>query len=300
MSVEEGNGKRRIREFQPFTICRILGLSFDGRRLKRIFKTRISAAIHMKEHPALRFYDELSRKLSGSKVEEIIKQLEIALESNKKAEEQIEKSLNGKEVLLREVHHRVKNNLQIISSLLRLQSRRIEDKQALEMFKDTQNRVKSMALIHDRLYQSKDLAIIDFAAYINGLTGNLFRSYNQKGIKLDIEVKDIFLDINTGVPCGLIISELVSNSLKHAFPGGKNGKIQVGLYKLPKNGDFTLIVSDNGVGFPECLDSQNTESLGLQLVTALVEQLDGTIELDRGEGTSFTLKFKELKYEARM
>lgn len=168
------------------------------------------------------------------------------------------------------------------------------------MFKDTQNRVKSMALIHDRLYQSKDLAIIDFAAYINGLTGNLFRSYNPKGIKLDIEVKDIFLDINTGVPCGLIISELVSNSLKHAFPGGKNGKIQVGLYKLPKNGDFTLIVSDNGVGFPECLDSQNTESLGLQLVTALVEQLDGTIELDRGEGTSFTLKFKELKYEARM
>ena len=196
MSLEEGNGKRRIREFQPFTICRILGLSFDGRRLKRIFKTRISAAIHMKEHPALRFYDELSRKLSGSKVEEIIKQLEIALESNKKAEEQIEKSLNGKEVLLREVHHRVKNNLQIISSLLRLQSRRIEDKQALEMFKDTQNRVKSMALIHDRLYQSKDLAIIDFAAYINGLTGNLFRSYNPKGIKLDIEVKDIFLDIN--------------------------------------------------------------------------------------------------------
>ena len=151
-----------------------------------------------------------------------------------------------KEVLLREVHHRVKNNLQIISSLLRLQSRRIEDKQALEMFKDTQNRVKSMALIHDRLYQSKDLAIIDFAAYINGLTGNLFRSYNPKGIKLDIDVKD------------------------------------------------------NGVGFPECLDSQNTESLGLQLVTALVEQLDGTIELDRGEGISFTLKFKELKYEARM
>lgn len=103
-----------------------------------------------------------------------------------------------------------------------------------------------MALIHDRLYQSKDLAIIDFAAYINGLTGNLFRSYNPKGIKLDIAVKD------------------------------------------------------NGVGFPECLDSQNTESLGLQLVTALIEQLDGTIELDRGEGTSFTLKFKELKYEARM
>jgi two-component sensor histidine kinase len=210
--------------------------------------------------------------------------------------ETIEKSLKEKEVMLKEIHHRVKNNLQVISSLLSLQSRHIKDKEALEFFNDSRNRIYSMSLIHESLYQSKDLARIDFAGYVRTLTRDLFRSYNvgPDVIKLNIEIKDVFLNVNTGIPCGLIINELVTNSLKHGFPDGRRGEIQIGLYE-PKKGEFTLNVRDNGIGFPEDFDFQNTESLGLHIVISLVEQLDGTIELDKGETTSFTIGFGEFK-----
>ncbi len=224
------------------------------------------------------------------------RELEIENALKTQYAEKIEKSLKEKEVMLKEIHHRVKNNLQVISSLLSLQSRHIKDKEALELFNDSRNRIYSMSLIHERLYQSEDLARIDFAGYLRTLTRDLFRSYNvdPNVIKMNLELKDVFLNVNTGIPCGLIINEMVTNSLKHGFPDGRRGEIQIGFYER-KKGEYTLNVRDNGIGFPEDFDFRNTESLGMYLVVSLVEQLDGTIELDKGEGTSFTIRFRELK-----
>lgn len=217
----------------------------------------------------------------------------------KEAEEMLKTSLVEKEILLREIHHRVKNNLQIISSLLNLQSRHIKDEPALDMFHESRNRVRSMALVHEKLYRSDDLANVDFCEYIRSLGRHLFMSYgiNSTAIDLDVSVRDVFLDINTSIPCGLIINELISNSLKHAFSGREQGKICVVL-RSERNGKFKLVVSDDGVGLPKGLDVTQTESLGLQLVTMLVEQLQGTLNLDNNEGTSFEIVFEKLDYRA--
>ncbi|MCK4417131.1 MAG: hypothetical protein KAV99_03080, partial [Candidatus Latescibacteria bacterium] len=221
----------------------------------------------------------------------------------KRAEEQIKASLKEKEILLKEVHHRVKNNLQVISSLLRLQSGYVKDKESLEMFRESCDRVRSMALIHEKLYQSEELSRVDFAKYIQDLTDHLFRSYgaNSEAIRLKINVVDGLLGIDTAIPCGLIINELVSNSLRYAFPEGREGKICIDLRSdLPaapsdtaaqRGNKFTLIVSDNGVGLPKDLDFRNTKSLGLELVNTLADQLRGTIELDRSGGTAFKIRF---------
>ncbi|CAA9589434.1 Phytochrome, two-component sensor histidine kinase; Cyanobacterial phytochrome B [uncultured Synechococcales cyanobacterium] len=210
----------------------------------------------------------------------------------KQTEEQIKAALKEKEVLLKEIHHRVKNNLQVISSLLNLQSRSLQDKQYLEIFKDSQDRIKAMALIHEKLYQAKDLARINFAGYIRDLAASLFRSYkgNSAAITLQIHIGDVSLGIDAAVPCGLIINELVSNALKHAFGMGNKGEIWI---ELCRNLDhqFALIVSDNGVGFPKNLDFQNTESLGLQLVNTLAAQLRGRVELSSNGGTEFKITF---------
>lgn len=210
--------------------------------------------------------------------------------ARQQAEEHLKSSLKEKEVLLKEIHHRVKNNLQIISSLLNLQSGYIQDSQAGEMFKESRNRVKSMALIHERLYQSKDLARIDFAEYVRNLTTHLFRSYgvNTHAVGLKIAVGKILLDIDTAIPCGLIINELVTNSLKYAFPPGVAGEIRIDLHR-ENNGCLALVVSDNGAGLPPDFDFHNTDSLGLQLVSTLTEQLEGTIQLERDSGTTFKI-----------
>jgi PAS domain S-box-containing protein len=211
---------------------------------------------------------------------------------SKKAEEKIKSSLKEKEVMLKEIHHRVKNNLQIISSLLNLQSRHIKDnKEVLEMFKECQNRVKSMALIHNKLYQSRDMSRIDFAEYVHTLTQDLFQSYkiSPGNIELKVNAESVFMDINSAIPCGLIINELVSNSLKHAFPDGKRGEITIDLHK-DKDNKLSLSVADNGAGFPEGLDFKQTESLGLRLVCILTEQLGGRMSLNRKKGTKFSLK----------
>lgn len=210
------------------------------------------------------------------------------------AEKQIKKSLREKEVLLREIHHRVKNNLQIISSLLSLQSRYIRDTQYTELLRDSQNRIRSMALIHEKLYQSENLADIDFEGYIRTLINELVRTYNADvdRVAMIIDVEDIPLTIDTAIPCGLIINELVSNSLKHAFPDGK-GEICVVLRSV--HGSIELHIGDNGVGIPEDIDFRMTETLGLRLVTILAEdQLDGDITLDRREGTIFHIRFKKV------
>jgi PAS domain S-box-containing protein len=213
----------------------------------------------------------------------------------KNAEERIKASLKEKEVLLKEIHHRVKNNLQVISSLLNLQAGYIKDRRALEMFKESQNRIRSMALIHEKLYQSKDLARIDFTEYIRNLMTYLFRLYeaDTDSIRLKIDTNGVLLAIDTAIPCGLIVNELVSNSLKYAFPQKRKGEISISLHS--DGSRFTLTVSDSGIGFPDDLDFRNTESLGLQLVTGLTAQLDGTVELLNSNGTIFKIAFPEQK-----
>ncbi len=210
----------------------------------------------------------------------------------KLTEKQIKTSLQEKEVLLKEVHHRVKNNLQIVSSLLNLQSEYIRDKQDLELFKVSQNRIESMALIHEKLYQSKDLAQIEFAEYLRELVSSLFSSYgiNSSAITLKTNIERVSLGMDTAIPCGLIINELILNSLKHAFPAGLSGEICLNLHSSNEN-EITLIVSDNGIGFPQDLDFKNTNSLGLQLVNALTNQLGGTVELNRSVGAEFKITF---------
>lgn len=212
----------------------------------------------------------------------------------KQAEEQIKASLKEKEILLQEIHHRVKNNMQVISSILNLQSRNITDKQLLGIIKSSQDRVRSMALIHEKLYQSKNLTQVDFSRYVQSLASHLFTSYGIEPelVKLNVDIKKVHLDISTAIPCGLIISELVSNSLKHAFPGRKRGEIKIAMRDLSEN-EIELVVSDNGAGLPKGMDIRKTSSLGLRLVKLLAEdQLHGKIKLERKGGTRFYIKTK--------
>lgn len=207
------------------------------------------------------------------------------------AEEEIKKSLREKEILLREVHHRVKNNMQIISSLINLQASRVKDPRINEMFKESRDRIRAMALIHEKLYQSKNLAEINFARYVESLALHLYHIYrvDTNKVRMQQKVEDVFLDINTAIPCGLIINELMSNALKHAFPNNKQGKI---LLKLHKNKTkHHLVVKDTGVGFPKNFDFRNPESLGMQLINDLVDQIGGTIELESRGGTTFKVSF---------
>jgi two-component sensor histidine kinase len=210
----------------------------------------------------------------------------------RRAEEQIKASLREKEVLLQEIHHRVKNNLQIISSLLSLQSSYIQDPQASAIFQDSQNRVRSMALIHEKLYQSENLARIDFGEYLHNLAIFLFRSYKSDSsvIALKIQTDGIYLNVDLAVPCGLIVNELVSNALKHAFAPGQAGEIRIELSQ-DASGQYVLKIGDNGVGIPPEMDFRHTESLGLRLVNTLANQLDGHVELDRRRGTEFKVTF---------
>jgi PAS domain S-box-containing protein len=206
-------------------------------------------------------------------------------------EERLKAALHEKEVLLKEIHHRVKNNLQVIASLLFLQSDQLKDPADLALFEDTQHRVKSMALIHESLYRTGDLARFNFARYIGSLCTDLFQSYanGSSHIRLHTELDELTFDIDTAVPCGLILNELLTNALKYAFPDGRPGDIHIVL--RAEAGQGTLSVRDTGVGFPANLDFRHTESLGLQIVSMLTEQLGGTITLSCECGTAFTVTF---------
>ena len=211
----------------------------------------------------------------------------------KKAEEQIKVSLKEKEILLREIHHRVKNNMQVITSLLRLQSDTIKDQQYADMFRESQERIRSMALIHEKLYQSKEFGNIDFDGYLRTLINDLFISYGASPDKISIKIKtnDLSLELDYAIPCGLITNELVSNSLKYAFPGDGKGEINIKLRSVAEN-EMELTVSDNGIGIPEEFDFRTTESLGLDLVKVLAEhQLGGRIEMNGTGGTRFSIRF---------
>ncbi len=222
----------------------------------------------------------------------LYEQAQREISDRQRAEKQLKTSLQEKEVLLKEIHHRVKNNLQVISSLLYLQSKQVVEPETLAMFVDSQNRVRSMALVHEQLYQTEDLTRVNMAEYVRSLASFLFRSYglNVDRIRLRIDVAEMPLSVHVAVPCGMIINELLSNTLKHAFPGNAQGAIYIG-FSTGMEGRYTLVVKDNGIGFPAGLDYRHTRSLGLQLVNTLVEQLEGTIELDTSEGTQFRIEF---------
>ncbi len=225
----------------------------------------------------------------------------LDITERKEAEERIGQLVKEKEVMLREKHHRVKNNMQVIASLLSLQSHHITDGKALELFRDSENRVRSMALVHEKLYRSDDMSRVDFGRYLKDLGIHLFQIYRPDPtlITYRFRIADVFVAMETAVPCGLIVNELLSNALKHAFPHGRKGTISIDLIRNEEAGAFTLIVSDDGVGFPDSVDFQDTETLGLQLVNLLVGQIDGTMTLESKHGSSFTMVFREMRYAER-
>jgi two-component sensor histidine kinase len=209
-------------------------------------------------------------------------------------EKNLKHALEEKEVMLKEIHHRVKNNMQLISSLLSLQASHVKDKAALTAFDESQSRIRSMMLIHENLYASRDFANIDFSKYISQLANHLFTTYRigTKIIKLKINVHGVTLNMNHGVPCGLIVNELVINAFKYAFPKkAKNikGIITVSMYHIGKK--IKLTVSDNGIGLPKAIDPKKSRSLGFQLVDTLIRQLNGTWNISRDHGTAFTITF---------
>jgi PAS domain S-box-containing protein len=234
----------------------------------------------------LRGYRGIDRDITGRKL----------------AEDRLKESLREKETLLREIYHRTKNNMQVISSLISLQAASITDRRVLDIFRDTQNRIASMSLIHEKLYQSKDLSSINLGNYILNLTDALLATYQLRRhrITMRLDLDDVSVSIDTATPCGLIINELMSNSLKYAFPDDREGEIRIALRKTAE-GELELFFADDGVGFPKDFDLKKAGSLGLKLVINLtVKQLRGKVSLRTGERTEFLLKFRETQYTRRI
>jgi PAS domain S-box-containing protein len=235
-----------------------------------------------------------TRKIPVVKSDNVIQIITVIrdISARKQADEQVRASLREKEVLLREVHHRVKNNLQIVSSLLDLQAESVRDPEALQVLHDSQNRVRSMALVHESLYHSQDLARVDVASYAQALVGYLVGTYASLAddITVNVEADDLALTLDAAIPCGLIVNELVSNALKHAFSPHREGRITVEI-RGHANGQVMLAIRDNGVGLPPDWELSSARSLGLQLVDMLTQQLGGTIEIDANDGASFIIRF---------
>jgi PAS domain S-box-containing protein len=211
----------------------------------------------------------------------------------KEMEEKLEKTLEDKNILMKEIYHRTKNNLMVISSLLNLQSRYIKDENTQSIFKESQNRAKSMAMVHEKLYRSGDLEHLNFTEYIENLSNDLYDTYtlDKNRVKLVLNIEEVILDVEISIPLALILNELLTNSLKHAFPDGYGGEIKIELGRC--DGSYQLSVSDNGIGFPEDLDYQNTDTLGMLIVNSLTDQIDGKLKLERDHGTKFTVTFKD-------
>lgn len=298
---------------------RMFGYTRDellGRTVEQLVPLR-SRAAHV-QHRSSYFHEPRTRPMGGGRelaglrkdrsefpVEISLSPLETAegtllvlaairdISERKLVETRLRSSLEEKEVLLKEIHHRVKNNLQIVSSMLSLQIRQIEDPKARELFTESQTRVRSIALFHEKLYQSKDLRRVEIGEYLKGLTSGLFTTYgvNPDDISLTIDAEEVSLGVDAAISCGLIVNELVSNSLKHAFPAGRKGQVQV---KLARDGDGVVLdVCDDGVGVPAAIDFRNPGTLGLKLVSILTEQVGGTITLDRTTGTRFVIRFSQ-------
>ncbi len=292
---------------KPFHVEEVLARVRTHLTLRRLQAQLEATNIQLRREIAERVQAEAELKRYRDHLEELVKErtaeLEKEIAEHMQTEEQLGIRLGEREVLMAEIHDRIKNNMQIIVSMLNLQARHIQDEQARAVFRESQRRIRAMALVHERFYQSKNAAKIDFAGYIQQTARNLFQQHgvDPGAIVLKVDAQDVWLGLGTAVPCGLMINELVSNCMRHAFPGGKTGEITVELVRLeaddarnaPRKDRFILTVRDNGVGLPQDLDVQHAGSLGLQLVTSLAGQLNGAVELDRGGGTTFKITFEE-------
>lgn len=220
------------------------------------------------------------------------KELENREQLRRQAEESLKRSLAEKDILLKEVHHRVKNNMQIISSILKMQERQVDDPKLKEVLEESQNRIRSMALVHEDLYRNENLENIKFINYAKSLAGNLMRTFSDHHGKISVvyEIEDVLLPLDTGIPCGLIINELISNSFKYAFKNRETGTIKIGL-KSSDDGKYLLEVSDDGLGFDKEVVVENAKTLGLKIVNKLVQQIEGTLEYDFSEGSKFIIRF---------
>ncbi|MBT3208728.1 MAG: response regulator [Bacteroidetes bacterium] len=235
----------------------------------------------------------LQEKLRAKTAEENNAQLLQEMEIRKTTEKKLRQTIYEKKILFKELHHRVKNNMQIISSILNLQLNTIDDPLMAKLFEESQDRIKSMSLVHENIYKTKNVDKINFKEYVKTLITNLFHSYTMNSsVSFNNDIEDIFLSIDLGVPCGLIINEIVSNSMKYAFANKPDGIVYISLKKL-KNKNLELIISDNGIGVSNDLNIEESETLGLQIVSALVSQIDGEIEIDNSNGTKFTIIFKD-------
>lgn len=221
------------------------------------------------------------------------RELEEKEQKRQFAEESLKRSLAEKEILLKEVHHRVKNNMQIISSILKMQERQVPDPKLKTILEESQNRIHSMALIHENLYRNENLSDIKFSNYVKSLAGNLARAYSDHHAKITFEynIEDVFLPLDTGIPCGLIINELLSNSFKHAFTGADRGIISIKLTHDEQN-NYILEVSDNGIGIKDTFNPEKSNSLGMRIVTKLVQQIEGELIYSFSSGTKCTIRFK--------
>jgi two-component sensor histidine kinase len=220
----------------------------------------------------------------------LYEELHLAYRELKEADERLKISLGEKEVMLKEIHHRVKNNLQIISSLLNIQAMQIEDEKARVLVRESQHRIRSMALVHDKLYHTQSPTKIDFDEYLRELTAQFESSFRSHGLRCDVHGGGVFLNLNVAIPAGLIVNEMLSNALKHAFPGRTSGHVEVFTINGP-DGKIELKVRDDGVGFPDHANFRHMQSMGMNLIERLVEQLSGTLELECSNGTSFTVVF---------
>ncbi len=274
----------------------------DHLRLLDIVARQLETAINnAKKTEALRESEEALRKTRDELEERVRERTSELQKSNtllikeilerRYVENELKQSIAEKDVLLKEIHHRVKNNLQIISSLLNLQSRKLKDEKALAFFVESNNRIRSIATLHEQLYRSKDLSRIDFSAHIRNMTNHLLRSYGVGGdcIRVKIDSEQIYLDINTAIPLGLIVNELVSNAIKHGFDGIEKGEIKIEFRR--SRDKYTLGVSNNGNRFPSGLDLANSTTLGLELVSSLTKQLKGVVTMTTGDVTEFRLEF---------
>jgi two-component sensor histidine kinase len=266
---------------KEINLCRIVAnASYPALRNARIFEDMKNE----KERALEEKIDELAKNEIA--LASTNRALIDEIDERKRAETLINISLREKEVLLKEVHHRVKNNLQVISSILSIQCGYIDDQKLKSIFKESQNRIRSMALIHEKLYMSRDLSSIDFSEYVSDLLSNIFNSYSPSGIRLKLNIEDIRLDIDNSILIGLILNELCTNALKHGFPDGGPGEIRVELSRVDEN-NLILTTSNNGADLPERFNIKIAGSMGLLLVRGMVAQLDGIIEVDTSTDVAF-------------
>lgn len=271
------------------TVCQTCGIP------RALESKKVTVTEEVLPHENNRFIEVHTIPFQGASGEWLVAEFNLDITERKKAEENIRASLAEKETLLKEIHHRVKNNMQIITSLLSLQSRYFSDPGLTRQFTEAQNRIRSMSLVHETLYQSKDFGHINLRSYIIQLAHEIMSSYSAitGQINLNLEIEETDISIDHAIPCGLIINELITNSIKHAFPSGWSGSPEIAVrFHVGDDGIAELSIGDTGAGIPESTIPGKTDTLGLSLVPLLAEQLRGTVTLDRSAGTRFTIRFK--------